>query len=109
VHMSITLNSQIHGSSYARQQQTIPVVVLCFGTKYKASIQHIEPGNSPQVSPITAIPYKQELITVQNKFSTQLNKLKLLRLIAEIYTATTYRTNNNLHNIRSYFTLTLNH
>jgi hypothetical protein len=31
--MSITLNSQIHGSSYARQQQTMPVVVLCFGTK----------------------------------------------------------------------------
>jgi hypothetical protein len=38
--MSITLNSQIHGSiySYARQQQTMPVVVLCFATKYKASI-----------------------------------------------------------------------
>ena len=30
VHMSITLNSQIHGSSYARQQQTMPMVVLCF-------------------------------------------------------------------------------
>jgi hypothetical protein len=39
VHMSITLNNQIHGSSYARQQQTMPVVVLCFATKYKASIR----------------------------------------------------------------------
>ena len=39
VHMSITLNSQIHGSSYACQQQTMPVVVLCFATKYKASIR----------------------------------------------------------------------
>jgi hypothetical protein len=39
VQMSITLNSQIHGSSYARQQQKMPVVVLCFVTKYKASIR----------------------------------------------------------------------
>jgi hypothetical protein len=39
VHMSITLNSQNHGSSYARQQQTMPVAVLCFATKYKASIR----------------------------------------------------------------------
>jgi hypothetical protein len=31
----------------------------------------MEPGNSPQVSPITAIPYKQELITVQNKTNFQ--------------------------------------
>ena len=37
VHMSITLSSQIHGSSYA-EQQTMPVVVLRFATKYKASI-----------------------------------------------------------------------
>jgi hypothetical protein len=40
VHMSITLNSQIHGSSYTRQQQvTMCVVVLCFAAKYKASIR----------------------------------------------------------------------
>jgi hypothetical protein len=35
VHVSITSSSQIHGSSYARQQQTMPVVVLCFATEYK--------------------------------------------------------------------------
>ena len=56
----------------------------------------MEPGNSPQVSPITAIPYKQELNYCTKQIFKQLNKLKLIRLIAEIYTATTYRTNNNL-------------
>jgi hypothetical protein len=38
VHMSITLNSQIHGSSYG-SPTIMPVVVLCFATKYKASIR----------------------------------------------------------------------
>ena len=39
VHISITLNSQLNSQFYSstRQQQTMPVVVLCFATKYKAS------------------------------------------------------------------------
>ena len=40
VHMSITLNSQNHGSSYARQQQTMPVAVLCFASCNQIQGEH---------------------------------------------------------------------